>query len=64
MFSNKDMLMKGKLSFVCIAKKLQSGGIHRMKQHLAGVKEDIEPCKSIPSDDRFQMENSLQKFVK
>ena len=46
------------------AKKLQSGGIHRMKQHLAGVKEDIEPCKSIPSDDRFQMENSLQKFVK
>ncbi|KAL6350597.1 hypothetical protein AAG906_022307 [Vitis piasezkii] len=38
-------------------------GIHRMKQHLAGVKGDIGPCKSVPPDVRFRMENSLQEFV-
>ena len=31
----------------------KGGGIHKMKQHLAGVKEDIGPCKSIPLDVRF-----------
>ncbi|RVW29996.1 hypothetical protein CK203_089827 [Vitis vinifera] len=25
-------------------------GIHRMKQHLAGVKGDIGSCKSVPPD--------------
>ena len=34
-----------------------------MKQHLAGVKGDFGPCKSIPPNVRFQMENSLQEFV-
>ncbi|RVW28245.1 hypothetical protein CK203_083676 [Vitis vinifera] len=38
-------------------------GIHRMKQHLAGVKGDIGPCKSVPPDVKFRMENSLQEFV-
>ena len=41
----------------------KGGGIHRIKQHLAGVKGDIGPCKSIPLDVRFWMENSLQEFV-
>ena len=54
------MQREGKLSFVYIAK---GGGIHRMKKHLVEVKEGIRPCKSIPPDVRFQMENSLQEFV-
>ena len=33
-------------------------------QHLVGVKMDIDPCKLIPPDVRFWMENSLQEFVK
>ena len=35
-----------------------------MKKHLVEVKEGIRPCKSIPPDVRFQIENSLQEFVK
>ena len=55
MFLKKDMQMKGKLLFVCIVKKLQKVvGIHRMK-HLARVKRDIGPCKSIPPYVRFRM---------
>ena len=34
-----------------------------MKQNLDGVKGDFGPCKSIPYNERFQMENSLQEFV-
>ncbi|RVX10586.1 hypothetical protein CK203_016952 [Vitis vinifera] len=41
----------------------KGGSIHGMKQHLVGVKEDIGPCKSVPPDVRFRMENSLQEFV-
>ena len=46
---------------ICLyCKKIaKGGGIHRMKQHLAEVKGDIGPCKSIPPDVRFRMENSL-----
>ena len=35
-----------------------------MKKHLAGVKGDIGPCKSVPRDVRFRMENSLQELVR
>ena len=52
-------------SLICLyCKKItKGGGIHRMKLHLDGVKEDIGPCKSVPPDVRFRMENSLQEFV-
>ena len=45
-------------------KVAKGGGIHRMKKHLAGVKGDIGPCKSILPVVRFRMENSLQELVK
>ncbi|KAL6311806.1 hypothetical protein AAG906_018587 [Vitis piasezkii] len=34
-----------------------------MKQHLPRVKGDIGPCKSVPPNIIFRMENSLQEFV-
>ena len=55
----------GRRALICLyCKKItKGGGIHRMKLHLAGVKGDIGPCKSVPPDVRFRMENSLQEFV-
>ena len=53
---------KALISLYC-KKITKGGGIHIMKQHLARVKGDIGPCKSIPPDVRFRMENSLQEFV-
>ena len=35
-----------------------------MKKHLTRAKGDIGPCKSIPPNVRFRMENSLQELVK
>ena len=34
-----------------------------MKQHLAEVKRNIGPYKSVPPNVRFQIENSLHEFV-
>ncbi|RVW62613.1 hypothetical protein CK203_059531 [Vitis vinifera] len=55
----------GRRALICLyCKKItKGGGIHRMKLHLAGVKGDIGPCKLVPPDVRFRMENSLQEFV-
>ena len=61
----KYVQMEGKFSFICIAKKFaKGGGIHIMKRHFAEVKGDIGPYKSIHLDVKYQMENSLQEFVK
>ncbi|RVW87671.1 hypothetical protein CK203_041218 [Vitis vinifera] len=45
----------GRRALICLyCKKItKGGGIHRMKLHLAGVKGDIGPCKSVPPDVRF-----------
>ena len=44
-------------------KVTKSGEIHRLK-HLAGIKGDIGPCRSVTLDVKYQMENSLQEVVK
>ena len=50
---------------MCVLQKVaKGGGIHRIKKHLAGVKGNIGPCKSVPYDVRFRMENSLQELVR
>ena len=62
---SEERYTNGRKALICwYCKKIaKGGGIHRMKQHLVWVKWDIGPCKSIPLDVRFWMENSLQKFV-
>ena len=62
---SKERYANGRKALICLyCKKIaKGGGIHRMKQHLVGVKWDIGPCKSVPLDVRFRMENSLQEFM-
>ena len=62
---SKERYANGRKVLICLyCKKIaKSEGIHKMKQHLAGVKWDIDPCKSVPPDIIFQMENSLQEFM-
>ncbi|XP_010659190.2 uncharacterized protein LOC100241297 [Vitis vinifera] len=62
---SEERYANGRKALICLycIKITKGGGIHRMKQHLARVKGDIGPCKSVPLDVRFRMENSLQEFV-
>ena len=61
---SKERYTNGRNSLICVhSKKIAKGGvIHRMKQHLVGVKGNIGPCKSVPPDVKFRMENSLQEL--
>lgn len=55
---------KGKPRLRCLycGKEFAGGGIHRMKQHLAGVKGDIIICKSVPGEVRFRMLQNLKEI--
>jgi len=43
-------------------KVFKGGGISRFKQHLAGIKGDVEPCKKVSDDIRFQMRSNVNEF--
>ena len=62
----EEICTNGREALMCLhcKKVAKGGGIHRMKKHLARVKEDIGPCKSVPSNVRFRMEKTLQELVK
>ena len=60
---SKERYTNGRKTLICLycKKIVKGGGIHRMK-HLVGVKGNIGPCKSVPPDVKFRMENSLQEL--
>ncbi|XP_058227208.1 uncharacterized protein LOC131335736 [Rhododendron vialii] len=41
---------------------LKGGGITRLKQHLAGVKGEVEACKNVPIDVKWQMNQTLEGY--
>ncbi|XP_078170750.1 uncharacterized protein LOC144565013 [Carex rostrata] len=43
-------------------KTFQGGGINRFKKHLAGVRGDVVPCKKVPQEVSFQMQQSIDEF--
>ena len=57
---SEEISSNGRKALICMycKKVTKGGGIHRMKQHLTGVKGDIRPCRSIPPDVKYRMENS------
>ena len=63
---SEEICSNGRKALICMycKKVTKGGGIHRMKQHFAGVKGDIGPCRSVPPDVKYRMENSLQEVIK
>ncbi|KAI5405254.1 hypothetical protein KIW84_052149 [Lathyrus oleraceus] len=53
-------------SLVCIYyhKDFGGGGIHRVKQHLDEIVENIEICKLVPAEIRFQMKQHFNERSK
>ncbi|KAI0495898.1 hypothetical protein KFK09_022205 [Dendrobium nobile] len=56
----------GKKQYKCLYCGIiyKGGGIHRMKQHLAGIKGNIASCKKVPHDIRHQMQQNLIEISK
>ncbi|KAL0857563.1 hypothetical protein Bca101_062717 [Brassica carinata] len=53
----------GKKTLICDFCRKESGGegINRMKQHLAGVRGNIDSCTKVSADVQFQMKQSLKE---
>ncbi|MCI07101.1 putative HAT and BED zinc finger domain-containing protein, partial [Trifolium medium] len=53
-------------SIVCMYcnKNFGGGGIHRVKQHLAGVHGDTEICKDVPAEVRFLVKQNYDEQSK
>ena len=51
-----------KVKLVCLFcnKVFAGGGIHRVKQHLAGAKGEVDGCKKVIADVQYQMIQSLK----
>ncbi|XP_010543776.1 PREDICTED: uncharacterized protein LOC104816585 [Tarenaya hassleriana] len=60
MFSNGD---KVQLKCVYCGKCFRGGGIHRIKEHLAGHKGNAATCLSVPPDVRAMMQESLDGLL-
>jgi len=43
-------------------KKIGGGGIHRFKQHLAGARGNVEPCRKVSDDLRAEMLSSIEAY--
>ncbi|KAF7810248.1 hypothetical protein G2W53_036991 [Senna tora] len=54
----------GKKNWKCMycEKQFKGGGIHRIKQHLAGKKRDATVCKKVPYDVQFKLQNNLKEI--
>ena len=45
-------------------KLIKGGGITRLKYHLAGIRGQVEPCKSAPDDVKWQMKQLVEDLNK
>ncbi|GKU92834.1 hypothetical protein SLEP1_g6507 [Rubroshorea leprosula] len=43
-------------------KTFRGGGIHRVKQHLAGKGGDVRKCDKVPFDIRYRMQESFKEY--
>ncbi|XP_028788807.1 uncharacterized protein LOC114744828 [Neltuma alba] len=60
--ASKNPSGKPRLRCMYCAKEFGGGGIHRMKQHLAGIKGDIISCKKVPADVCFRLGENLKEI--
>jgi hypothetical protein len=52
-----------KKTYTCMFcnKQINGGGIHRLKEHLAGVVGDVKSCGGVDADTKFRMQENLKE---
>ena len=50
---------------ICIYcnKRINGGGVTRLKYHLAGIKGEVEPCKKVPPEVKWQMKQLVDEMT-
>ncbi|XP_061369965.1 uncharacterized protein LOC133312734 [Gastrolobium bilobum] len=62
----RQVIEDGKAVIICqhCNKVIRGGGINRLKNHLAGEKGQVEPCKKVPAEVRDEMKKSVDESKK
>lgn len=65
-WSHGKVVLGAKNSTICVHcnKKIGGGGITRLKYHLAGIKGQVEACKKVPHDVKWQMKQLILDLEK
>ena len=64
-WAHGQVIAGAKNSCICVycSKRINGGGITRLKQHLAGIKGQVEACKKIPADVKWQMKQMIDDLT-
>ena len=64
-WAHGQVVVGAKNSSICVhcSKRINGGGITRMKYHLAGIKGQVEACKKVPPDVKWQMKQLIEDLT-
>jgi hypothetical protein len=64
-WAHGQVVVGAKNSSICIhcSKRINGGGITRLKYHLAGIKGQVEACKKVPPDVKWQMKQLIEDLT-
>ena len=64
-WAHGQVVVGAKNASICIYcnKQINGGGITRLKYHLAGIKGQVEPCKRVPPDVKWQMNQLIEDLT-
>ena len=63
-WAHGQVVVGAKNTSICVyCNKRIGGGITRLKYHLAGIKGQVEPCKRVPPDVQWQMNQLIEDLT-
>nr|TKS15721.1 hypothetical protein D5086_0000029670 [Populus alba] len=64
-WAHGQVVIDAKNSSICVhcSKRINSGGFTRLKYHLAGIKGQVEACKKVPPDVKWQMKQLIEDLA-
>eukprot|EP00258_Populus_trichocarpa_P049868 XP_024465887.1 uncharacterized protein LOC18102381 [Populus trichocarpa] len=64
-WAHGQVVVGAKNSSICVhcSKRINGGGITRLKYHLAGIKGQVEACKKVPPDVKWQIKQLIKDLT-
>ncbi|KAL9380619.1 hypothetical protein Peur_026276 [Populus x canadensis] len=64
-WAHGQVVVGAKNSSICVycSKRINGGGITRLKYHLAGIEGQVEACKKVPPDVKWQMKQLIEDLT-
>ncbi|KAG6757044.1 hypothetical protein POTOM_037345 [Populus tomentosa] len=64
-WANGKVVVGAKNSSICVhcSKRINDGGITRLKCHLTGIKGEVKACKKVPPEVKWQMKQLIEDLT-